>query len=215
LIRLLGDLLQDNKDLQAIGVDPEGERRTAITGKGTDGVWDFLPLMQAREKPFPSFPHLTMVISRTRAVAAVTVPNGVKGGFRSKLSAEGFDRFSELISVLNKRLRPVVKRSKGAKPLIYATQRHFKSQKSTAEVDARLDADLRTAFLSRTSGVRVQPQWLEAIYNILIKKRSNIQFGIEVQFRYSCTRIRSREAAELFADSWIALLPLIDFVLKD
>jgi hypothetical protein len=173
LLQLLGDLLQNNKALQKIHVDPDGERRPAITGKGTDGVWDFLPLTQARGKPFTSFPHLTMVIGRTRAVAAVTVPNGVKGGFRSKLSAGGFDQFLELISELNKRLRPVVKRSKG-----------------------------------------VQPQWLEAIYDILIKKRSNIQFGIEVQFRYSCPRIRSRDAAALFADTWIALSPLIDFVLK-
>jgi hypothetical protein len=43
LIRLLGDELQARKDLHRIGVDPQEARRTAITGRGGQGVWDFLP----------------------------------------------------------------------------------------------------------------------------------------------------------------------------
>ena len=211
LIRLLGDSLQGRSDLKSIDVDPKGDRRPAITGRGTEGVWDFLPLKVARGKPFTAYPHLTIGINRSRATAAVTVPNGVKGGFRKKLSAGGFEEFLTLMATLEKRLRSVVKRSVGAKPMIYITQRHFRSQNSPAEVDARLEADLRTAFNSHV-GIRHQPQWLEAIYNILVKKRSNIQFGVEVQFRYTCPRIQSPEAASLFAESWIALKPLIDFV---
>lgn len=215
LIRLLGDLLQERNDLRAIGVDPDGARRPAITGKGVEGVWDFLPLLIARGKPFTNYPHLTMGINRSRTTAAVTVPNGVKGGFRKKLSNNGFDGFLKLISILEKRLRPVLKRSDGAKPMIYVTQRHFRTQKSPAEVDARLEADMRTAFPGKELNIRYQPQWIDAIYDVLVKKRSNIQFGVDVQFQYTCRRIRSPEAAELVADSWVALSPLIDFVLRD
>lgn len=117
LIRLLGDLLQDRRDLHRIGIDPKGKRRAAITGRGADGVWDLLPLTVARDaKQFTSFPHLTISINRKQAKAAVTVPNGVKGGFRSKLSAFELDGFVGLLAQIEKRLRPVVKRSKGAKP---------------------------------------------------------------------------------------------------
>jgi len=76
LIRPLGDQLQARKDLHKIGVDPKGKRRPAITGRWTEGVWDFLPLDVARDaRQFTSYPHLTMYLDPSRAVAAVTVPN--------------------------------------------------------------------------------------------------------------------------------------------
>jgi hypothetical protein len=216
LIRLLGDLLQARKDLQKVGVDPDGKRRPAITGKGTDAVWDYLPLVVAREaKQFTAFPHLTMSINRKHAVAAITVPNGVKGGFRSKLSSLGLDGFLDVVRSIESNLRPVVKRSTGAKPMIYATQRHYRSQRSNAEVDGRIDADIRTAVRRKGSPVKYQPQWVEAIYELLVHKRSNIQLGFDVQFQYSCGSIRSAEAVDLFADAWIAMSPILDFVLEE
>lgn len=216
LIRLLGDLVQTRKDLHAIGVDPEGKRRPAITGRGGETVWDFLPLTAARDaKQFTDFPHLAMSINRKHAVAAITVPNGVKGGFRTKLSSIGMDGFLALVQELEKRLLPILKRSEGAKPMIYATQRHFRSQRSSAEVDARIEADLRTIIRGKQSGVKHQPQSIEAIYQLLVHKRSNIQFGVNVQFLYSCPVVRSPKAAELFVDSWKATSPLIDFVLDN
>ena len=216
LIRLLGDLLQQRKDLRAIGVDSSGKRRPAITGKGMDSVWDFIPLKAAREaKQFTSFPHLTMSIDRSEAKAAITVPNGVKGGFKSKLASVGFDGFIELLSDLEKRARPIMRGSAGAKPMIYIVQRHFRSQRSVAVKDAILEADLRTGSKARRSGVQYQPQWLEAIYELLVHKQSNIQLGVEMRFRYSCPQVRSGKAVDLFADSWKAFSPLVDFVLKD
>lgn len=216
LIRLLGDLLQERSDLHKIGVDPEGSRRPAITGKATDGVWDFLPLVVASDaKSFTSFPHLTLVVHRSHATAAITVPNDVKGGFRSKLKRAGLDGFMTLISQLEKGIRPIVRRSNEAKPMIYATQRHHLGQKSPAVVDARLETDLRTACRTSSSKVRYQPEWVAAIYELLVHKRSNIQFGVEVQFKYTCPVVQSREAEDLFAETWKALLPLVDFVLED
>jgi hypothetical protein len=212
-LRLLADILQKRRDLEkAIGIDPTGERRPAITGKGGNAVWDFIPLKKARNMPFTSYPHLTISIHRKQVLAAVTVPNGIKGGFRQKLRTEGPDGFLEVIHDLERRLRPVVRRSKGAKPMIYASQRHFRTQKSAAVVDAHLEADLRTAFTTKVTGVRHQPQWIDAIYEVLVNKRSNIQLGVEVLFRYTCPRVRSLEIVELFADTWKALAPLIKFV---
>jgi hypothetical protein len=220
LIRLLGDLLQKRKALHHlsgdIGVNPTEGRRTAITGRGTDGVWDFLPLTVARDaKSFTAYPHLTMGIWRRRATAAITIPNGIRGGFRRKLLSRKIDGFRTLVAVLEKRLRPIIKRSSGAKPMMYVTQRHFRSMNSPGVTDARLEADLRTAFSEMQSGIRHQPQWIEAIYDILAHKRSNIQFGVDVQFSYDCPVVQSPECADLFADTWKALSPLLDFALKE
>lgn len=216
LIKLLGDLLQVRPDLEEIGVDPKAKRRPAITGKGADGVWDFIPLKVAKNAAnFTNYPHLSMGIHRSHSIAAITVPNGVRGGFRSKLKSARVEGFLGLVSALEKRIRPIVKRSKGAKPMIYVTQRHYLSQKSPAIVDARLESDLRTACSGSQTSIRLQPEWATAIYQLLVNKRSNIQFGVDVQFKHTCPVIQSPEAEDLFADTWKALFPLVDFVLED
>jgi len=214
LIRLLGDELQKHKDLIRLGVDPEGKRRPAITGRGGDRVWDFLPLKVAhRAKNFTAYPHLTMNIFQDEAVAMVTVPNGVTGGFRSRLKEAGIEGFQTLVSRLEKNLRPVCRRSKGAKPMVYIIQRHYPSQRSAGVVDARLDADLRTIAGTGKSRVKYQPEWVDAIYAVLCNKQSNIQLGTNVHFRYDCPLIRSPKAVDLFAQAWIAMWPLVEFVL--
>jgi hypothetical protein len=210
LIRLMGDLLQGREDLQKIGVDPDGKRRAAITGQGTDGVWDFLPLSVARDAvQFTAFPHLTISLNRRHAIAAITVPNGVRGGFRSKLANIGFDGFLGVVKEIESKLRPVIRKSAGAKPMLYATQRHFRSQRSDAEIDGRIDADMRTAIRGNGTLVKYQPQWVEAIYELLVHKKANIQLGFDVQFLYSCKAIRSAEAVDLFAASWMAMSPIL------
>lgn len=212
LIRLLGDDLQCRKDLHAeVGIDPSGSRRPAITNDGA--VWDFLPLVVARGHDFIRFPHLTLALQPKQAVAASTVPNRVSGGFRTRVRQLGSAGFLDLMAELEENLRPVIKKSSGSRPVFYATQRHYKSQRSKPIVDGRLEADLRTCVASPKSGIKYQPEWMEAIYNVLIHKKSNIQCGIEMRFKYACPIVRSPEAVELFADSWKAVRPLIDFVL--
>jgi len=214
LIRLLGDELQKRKDLGKLGVDPKGKRRTAITGRIQDSIWDFLPLrIASHAHNFTEFPHLTFSLTRRHAVAATTVPNGVKGGFRTKLRDVGHDGFRELITDMEERLRPIVRRT-NAKPIIYALQRHYPSQRSPAETDARLDADIRTVIRGSRSQVKYQPQWTDAIYQVLCHKRSNIQLGLEVRFSYTCKEIRSTKAVGLFAETWKAMAPLLAFASK-
>ncbi len=216
LIRLLGDKLQPRKDLHRIGVDPHGERRSAITGRTGSRVWDFLPLEAAQSAAsFTDYPHLTMGINRDYAVAAITVPNGVRGGFRTKLKEIGEDGFFDLLREIEKTTRATRRSSVDARTVVYAIQRHFQSQRSSGSEDARLEADVRTVVEGKRRDAKYQPQWASAIYSVLTNKRSNIQFGAQTHFSYDCPIIRSAEAADLFAETWIALSPLLDLVLDD
>ena len=214
LIRLLRDELRRRRDLHELGVDPTGAGRSAITGHGFDGVWDYLPLKQARGAvQHTAFPHLTLYMNSESAVAAMTVPNGVKGGFRTKLERVGIEGFRSLVATLELGLRPTVLKSKGAKPFLYVTQRHFRSQRSAGIKDGRVDVDLRTLAGCSKEGIKCQPEWIDAIYNLLVCKRSNIQFGADVHFKYNCPIVRSRGVIDLCADTWVSQKPLLDFVL--
>lgn len=215
MIRLLGDELQARRDLQRLGVDPKGKRRTAITGRRSNrGVWDFLPLKAARgSSNFTGHPHLTLVIRDTGPRAAVTIPNGVRGGFRTQLKEVGEDGFVDLLRTIERRLRPTLKRSTGSKCMLYALQRHYRSQRSEGEIDARLDADLRTVVPGSRRSAKFQPEWTHAIYEVITRKRSNIQLGLEVHFTFDCPIIRSARAPDLFADAWKAMLPMVEFAL--
>lgn len=215
LIRLLGDKLQARSDLRKLGVNPRGKRRKAITGRGGDRVWDYLPLRAASHSTqFTSFPHLTIDIGRDCVSAAITVPHGVKGGFRSKLRKGGPEGFTKLLLDVHRRLGPTLKRSRDAKPIAYAVQRHFKSQRSLGITDGLVRFDLRTMSKDKSGRVKNQPQWVDAMYNLLANKQSNIQFGLVVEFSYACPIIRSAKATDLFARTWIAQKPLLKFVLK-
>jgi hypothetical protein len=214
LIRLLRDELQARKDLQELGVHPTALGRPAITGRGYDGVWDFLRLNQAEGAPHTAFPHLTLALSVEGARAAITVPNGVKGRFRTRLKENGIEGFRSLVAELDSALRRTkrVVKSRGAKPMLYARQRHFPTQKSGGITDGLVEVDTRALAGCPEAGVHRQREWIDAIYNLLTHKHSNIQFGLEVRFRYNCPLVASREVLDLFADTWIALRPLLDFV---
>jgi len=217
LIRLLRDELKQRKDLQKLGVDPDGKGRSAITGSGMDAVWDFLPSAKAMGAVHTAFPHLTLAMDTETAKAAITVPNGVKGGFRTKLKEGGFECFRSLVDELERALLRAkrINKSKGAKPFMYVHQRHFLSQRSRGITDGRLEVDMRALTGCSKARVKCQPEWIDAIYNLLTQKCSNMQFGVEVRFKYDCPIVRSREVVDLFADTWVTLKPLLDFVLSD
>jgi hypothetical protein len=132
-----------------------------------------------------------------------------------KLKETRVEGFRSLVANLELALRAVLVRSDGAKPFIYVVQRHFPAQRSRGIKDGRLDVDMRALAGCAEAGVRRQPEWIDAIYTLLTHKRSNIQFGVEVHFKYNCPLVQSREVVNLFAGTWIALKPLLDFVLGD
>lgn len=209
LIKLLGDELQKRKDLERLGVDPRGTRRQAITGLTGDRVWDFLPLKAARDsKSFTDYPHLTMEVGREAPSASITIPNGVRGGFRTQLRSIGQEGFMDIVADIQKDVAPITKRSHNAKCMIYALQRHFRSQRSDGEMNARIEADLQTVVPGKRRLAKYQPEWIEAVYNIVSHKKSNIQLGISMRFSYDCPIVQSGEVIDLFADSWKAMLPI-------
>lgn len=56
----------------------------------------------------------------------------------------------------------------------------------TSVQDGLIEFDLRSCVKSSKSDVKDQPEWAEAIYQILINKRSNIQIGVRMHFSYEC-----------------------------
>jgi hypothetical protein len=214
LIRLLGDELQGRRDLFALGVNPSGGRRGSITGKARDRIWDFLPLRSLAEgRAFTSSPHLTMAIGTEYAEAAITIPDGVKGGLKTKLSDLGRDGFRQMLDEICSRLDHVVLKSRGSKPIVYAVQKHYPSRSSAAVEDTRLEVDLDTISGSVARKVKAQPEWADALYHVLVNKNSNMQWGVGVRFSYDCPLVGSVACTDLFAEAWIASKPVLDLVL--
>jgi len=210
-IRLLGDELQKRPDLHSIGVDPAGKRRDAITWNSEWGVWDTLPLLGARGAVHTSRPHCTLALRPRLACASITLPHAMKGGFRTRLRASGEKPLLECLRTIAARIQPVLSRSDNSKCSVYITQRHYRSQRSTPEVDARLEVNLRTLVPGKRKEAKYQPEWATAIHQVLSNKRSNIQLGIETNLSYDCAKVRSQQVIDLFAESWIAMFPIVDF----
>jgi len=215
LIKLLGLEFRKNKKLiHCLHINPGGLGRPAITKGENDSVWDFIPLQASKgAHNFTDYPHITIGLRNGHALAALTIPNGIKGGIKNRLIAFGLKGFQQLITSVEKNTRSVIRKAPGAKPIIYVVQRHYKSQRSSPEIDARLDVDIRT--LVQNSELKYQPMWLDAIYGILTNKKTNIQFGVEVHFPYTCPVMQSQKAADVMVDAWVGFKPILDFVLTN
>lgn len=220
LLKLLMEELRTRKDLvRELKMNPKGGGRSAITGKNGIAVWDFLRLRSSSgDNAFTHDPHLTLVISHDRVRAMITVPNGIRPSYRRNLVRLGAVGFSTLFADITKRLTKNLRGANGAAPWVEVVQRRYRSQRSAAITDARLEFDLRTALQQRRgrSKVRVQSQWLDAAYEALARKRSNLQLMVGASFPYAqCDITRDRKVIDYLARSWLACRPLIDVMLKD
>jgi hypothetical protein len=212
LIRLLGEELRKRKRLvKALGVDVKAVGRTAITRGKNGRVWDFLPLKIGRGKPFTATVHPSLGIRPLEIDIALTVPNAMRG-VRSTLRDCGVEGLKLILSQVEKNLRPILKKVKTAKPMLYIHQRHYKSQRSKPETDGRIDVDLRTVLSTAKGPLKHQPGWLECVFELLVNKKTNIQWGIELYCQYSEKIMQSSKAIDLMVDTWIAMKPLMDFV---
>jgi hypothetical protein len=219
VLKLAMDRLRKNKALvREVGMDPTLGGRGSITGKDDLLVWDFLRLRGANtEGAFTLHPHLTLAIQNDRLLAIVTVPHGIKPEFRRNLVNLGFDGFLELLREMNVRMVKALSSARGAAPWCEVIQRRYPSQRSAAIVDAKMGFDLRTAFpeVEKNDGVKAQPQWLQATYDALCHKRSNLQVVIGAAFPYrSCPATSKPEIIDTIANVWIACKPLLDVMLK-
>jgi hypothetical protein len=131
--------LRKRRDLRnQLGMDPEGEGRPAITGRGAPGVWDFLSIRSARKATqFTAYPHLTLALETDRAFAHVTLPNGMLPPLRKRLRSLSFNDFSAILANIERRLRPVARAAKGAAPWFVGVQRRYSTQNAIPIIDAQ------------------------------------------------------------------------------
>jgi hypothetical protein len=215
LIRLALTELRGRRDLrQDIWLNPGGKGRPAITGREGSSVWDLLPLARAQSaKNFTEYPHLSLGINRKHMDAGVTIPDGIRLEFRRNLLAGGKEEFLELFGEVHNNLRRSLAAVEGAAPHVEIVQRHFPSRRASPIIDAKLQFDLRTAFTGPKGwreSVKQQPQWLEAVYEALSGKRSNIQFTVGATFPYGrCRAVDTPMILDHVASVWLACRPLV------
>lgn len=91
--------------------------------------------------------------------------------------------------------------------------------KSQAIEDAHIQFDIRTAFEdldgNETQVIKTQPQWLDACYNALITKKSNLQLAIGIKFAHNrCSGIHTPEAEELCSKAWLGCKEFINQIMN-
>ena len=178
-------------------------------------MWDFLRIRGSKgNTSFTAFPHLTLAIERDRLLVIITVPNGIRPALRQRLVELEADGFSELLQAIDQRLVRALRGDRGAAPIAILVQRRYLTQRSSAIIDAILEFDMRTAFqFSKRQGkgvVKVQPQWLNATYSALARKRSNLQFAVGASFPYTrSSSVGERAIIDRIVETWIACKPLL------
>ncbi len=219
LLKLAMDELRKNSRLvRQMGIAPHASGRSAITGRDGSAVWDFLQLQGLKKgEAFTKLPHLTLAIEEDRLLVMVTIPHGIRSELRRNLVDLGSNGFQALFSNLNTELLRALHKAKGATPWVAVVQRRYPSQKSAAIFDARIEYNLQTAFSKKQSKavVKSQPQWLEATYDALSRKRSNLQIAVGASFPYRlCKATNSSRIVDHIAHAWLACRPLLDAMLR-
>lgn len=214
LVLAMDELRVDPALAKQLGVDPNNPGRGAITGKAAPGVWDYLGLKAHRKfTAHTHFPHLTLYMTSRNMEIVVTVPNAVDRRVRKALLGESMAEFSSQLKDVCSRLDKLTRTVKGlraAKPWMEIRQRHYPSQRSEPILDGELNFDLRAA-IGRTRGVKNQPQWLAAGYELLSHKQSNIQWSVGLNVPYDrCPALKGRGALRVISGAWMALKPLTD-----
>lgn len=214
LLRLAMDELRKRSDLQELGVDTKSKGRSAITGSEGTRIWDFLRLARARDaENFTEFPHLTLSIHEDLLLAIIAVPNGIRRDFRRNLLAGGREDFVVLFRKILENFNKLLKGVEGAAPWVELLQRRYPSQRSEPILDAKLEFDLRTAFgdpEGQGKAVKRQQQWLDATYETLSERNSNLQLAVGTLFLYErCPAVRTPEILTHVANGWLACKPLI------
>ncbi|WP_432799917.1 hypothetical protein [Poriferisphaera sp. WC338] len=214
LIKLLRQRLLTNKKLvSALDLDMHSRGRAAITRNLDGGVWDIMTTNKAaNEANHTGFPHATLDLDTVEVSPAITLPNALKGGIKTKLKTIGPEGFQNIVEQVHKNMMPLYKQMKGMRPIIYILQRRYKSQRSIARRDGCIEVDIRTVV--KESGIasfKHQPMWTKAIYDILTNRTLNIQLGLRVFVPYTEKCMQSADAVDVLADIYIACKPLMDF----
>jgi hypothetical protein len=213
LLRLLMADLRSDATLDAMGANRAGAGRPSITGSAQASVWDFLPLALAGPgDAFNRFPHLTLSIQRDRAIAHLTLPNSLETTLRRRLLSGGYEAFKAAIAAFVEQAQPVLVGDTGAAPYVDVLQRHYLSQRSVGIYDAVLEFDPRTAFGGH-GDIKHQEEWLRSAFAVLTNRRSNLQVGLGIAFRYGrSTHVCAPDFAQAVAAAWRATQPVLDLM---
>ncbi len=215
VLKLATGELRRRPDLRRLGVASEIAGRSAITGRDGIAVWDFLTLKTApKDANFTAYPHLTLSIQSTRTLVIVTLPNATPGYMRANIKALGRDGFGALLREVERGVSRSLRHIRGASPHLEVVQRHYRTQRSNAVVDARLEFDLRTAVGASRGGVKLQPQWMEATFDALAAKRSNLQVGLGAILQYGDSHVSSKAVLDVIAGVWVACRPWINVLIE-
>jgi hypothetical protein len=142
-----------------------------------------------------------------RLDAMITLPHGVRREILRHLTSLDATRFAEILAEVTRRMLHALSDVAGARPTLYVQQRHYLSQRSQPTTDAALDFDLRTLVKTEGAGVKIQPEWAAAAFQVIASKRSNIQMGIGAHLPYTSPVVRSRKVIDAVASAWVACEP--------
>ena len=217
----MNELRKRRKLQMVLGIDLKGAGRGAITGSVATTVWDFLPLKWAKgSTAFTNWPHFSFCIDHENLNVQLTIPDKIKGNLRRHLLHDGKE-FNALLWDVHCGLQKALRRVPNASPFVHVMQRHFPSRISRPVMDGIVEFDLRAAFplsaaAQRRTGVRYQKQWLGMAYDLMTKKRSNIEMAIGVRFRYDCCDVvKTAEILDHVEKSWLAFSPIINKMFKN
>ncbi|QQE12826.1 PD-(D/E)XK nuclease family protein [Planctomycetota bacterium] len=214
LVKLLHQELRQHKKLvSALDLDVNSTGRKGITRNPDGGVWDTITTVKASKfDSHTSHPHATVDLEPTQISPALTIPNSIRGGVRKKLAGIGIEGFADIIKEINRNMEPLYERVPSITPKIYIIQRYYKQMGAPARHDALLEVNIRTIASDVSSGVwKHQPMWCDAIYSILLNKKTNIQLGLRTFVAYDDRVMQSGpDAVNTVAEILIACKPIFD-----
>ncbi len=217
LKKAMGKLRTNKELMRDLCVNPKSGR-DKITGKNEIVVWDFLSMGKANkdEKTNKDSIHLTLGINDKNVEATITIPNSINTYQKNKIKDLRIDGFTKCCKEILEKMEKILDKNSGAQPILRGLQRrYYPSQSSYPTMDTIIEADLRTAFPHRKGKEfpKHQDQWLETIYDVFCNKHSHTNYQIQVGIYFSykkCKKIKTPDAIDFIADTWLACKPLID-----
>lgn len=218
VLRLLSQKLRENKDfIGMMGLDGTSAR-PAITEQ--EMLWDFISFTQkgAVVAASKKSPHCTVGINAVHAEAMITFPNGMSPTLRKRLHGGSFVDFVGRLQQATGDISAALGGLRAYRPIARVMQRRYPSQRSVPLMDARMTLDLRTLSGDPQPGfgpaIKSQPEWARAAYELLLNRRSNIQFQIGVEFSYTqFGELADRNSDRHFEAAFRALRPFAGSVL--
>lgn len=213
VLLLAMDELRERADLRReIGIDRQDRGKRSVTRSDRGSVWDVLVFAAAGG--WKAFPHLTLGIGNEYVSAMVTLPNKASEAQRrfKKLDEKDFCRMMQAVL---KEMSPILSVCRDMEPRLRVQQRRWTPSLARLRppIDVYIDIDLRTLDGDRRSSVSRQPQWIDAAFEVLRRRRPsrpNLELQIGARFPYTCPAITGPEALDRVAQAWIACKPYID-----